>query len=535
MTDLSSLSDADLQALYQGAPPSSSPSVSPEGVRRIYIRPTDNDVTKMSDSDLKAAYDAHNPSVVDTLADVAKSAGVGLAKSVVGMVGAGGDLRAAASAGLDAAGNKLGFDPSGIKNVASDVVNMTPLAPLNEAPTSRDIQSGIEQLTGPFYQPKTTAGDFAQTAGEFLPAVIGGPETLVSKLISRVAVPAIASEGAGQLTKGTALEPAARLAGAVVGGAGAARALAPRVAVAPTAEQLEAAAKAGYNHPDVAALELHPSSTNYAAGKITDGLNRSGFRQLTAPQTFSLVQELKTSAGPTAKVADIQSVRTALGKVAGNFSNPVEQNAANKAIRGVDDYLANLKPFDVAAGDAKRAATVLKEARDNWAAKSRLERVNDAEYRAELNAASAHSGGNVNNATRQALKSILTSRAKRRGYTDDEIAQMEHVVKGTFTGNIARLISKIVSVQGMHGGAVVAGSVAAGPATHGLSLAIPAIGLAAKKVADASTAKAISNLDRMIAMRSPFGLAGPKPLPSTNPAVAGLLSGATELRNERSR
>jgi hypothetical protein len=525
VTDLSKLSDTDLQALY-AAPASAIPT----DVKRIYID-GGPDLSKMSDADLRAAYDAQN---VSTLGDVAKSAGIGTVKGAIGAVGAGGDLRAAASAGLDALGEKFGFDPSGIKTAASTAASMLPpLAALNHAPTSRDIQSGIEGVTGEFYEPKTAAGHVAQTMGEFAPALAGGPGRLATKAITRVVVPALGSEGAGALTKNTALEPFARVAGAVAGGAGAARAMAPRAVAAPTVEQLEAAAKASYNHPAVAGLELHPSSTHYTAGKITHALNQGGYRQVTAPQTFALVQELKNQIGTTAKVADIQSVRTALGKVAGNFSNPVEQKAANKAVRAIDDYLANLKPFDVAAGDAKSAATILKEARDNWAAKSRLERINDAEYRAELNAASANSGGNVNNATRQALKSILLSPAKRRGFSTEEIEQMEKVVKGTFTGNMARFISKILSTQGMHGAGIIAGSAAAAPATSGASLALPVAGYAAKKVADASTARAISELDRMIAMRSPLGLAGPKPLPSTNPAFAGLGLGGLELQSQR--
>lgn len=529
MTDLSQLSDADLQALYQQhvAPDSPAPAASaiPNDVKRIYITPHD-DVTKMSDDELKAAHQANNPSWSDTAADVAKSAGIGAVKGVVGLAGLPGDLAEYGARGIDYASRGIG------KLIGQDV----PARPPQEAfGGSAQLQRGLENITGPLYEPKTTPGNFAQTAGEFLPALIGGPETLVPKLISRVAVPSIVSEGAGQLTKGTSLEPVARLAGAVVGGAGTARALAPKAIAAPTVEQLEAAAKAAYNHPTVESLELHPSSTNYAAGKITDSLNKGGHRELTAPQTYSLVQELKTSLGPTAKVADIQNVRTALNKVAGNFSSPIEQSAASKAIGGIDDYLANLKPFDVAAGDAKAATEILTEAKGNYAASKRISRVEDAEYRAELNAASAHSGGNLNNATRQALKSILLSPAKRRGFSTEEIAQMEKVVKGTFTGNIARLIGKIAAVQGMHGAGVVAGSVAAAPISHGATLAIPAIGYAAKKIGDASTARAINQLDRMIAERSPLSFAGPKALPSTNPAVVGLIDGAAEYNNQRLR
>jgi hypothetical protein len=92
-------------------------------------------------------------------------------------------------------------------------------------PTSGSIQKGIEGQTGEFYKPKTTAGEYAQTAGEFAPALFGGEGTLIPRaaeaiprLFTRVAVPAVTSETAGQVTKGTSFEPWARVAGGILGG-----------------------------------------------------------------------------------------------------------------------------------------------------------------------------------------------------------------------------------------------------------------------------------------------------------------------------
>lgn len=526
MTDLSQLSDEQLTALYNGDAPAT-----PSG--RLYVGPNAPDLSKMSDADLLAAYDNHP----DVLADIAKSGGIGLVKGGLSVAGLPGDVGSLFGKAVDKIGDAVGASPDGVqqfKDAARKAVNVTPLGILN-GPSSQDLRNDLESVTGPLYEPKTTAGDYAQTIGEFAPSVIGGPEALGTKVASRVLAPAIASETAGQLTKGTVAEPYARAAAALAGAGGAAAALAPRAAAAPTAEALGDAASAAYNHPTVKALELHPSSTTAATGKIINDLNSSGFRQLTAPQTYGLVKELEVplaqaALGKTANVADIQSVRTALGKVAGNFSNPVEQAAATKAIKGIDDYLANLHVFDVASGDGSGAASILKEARDNYAAMKRVQRVDDAEYRGELNAASAHSGGNVNNATRQALKSILLSPAKRRGFSADEIAQMEKVVKGSPIGNVARFMSKILATSGMHGAGVAAGSVAAAPLTHGMTLALPAIGYAAKKVADTSTARAIAELDRMTALRSPLGRTIAKPRLYTPPLAIGAGAGLSQLR-----
>lgn len=490
------------------------PAINPEtGARRVYIN-----------GQPATAQQQPAPGFGDTLADVGKSIVSKGAEGLIGLAGMPGDLVELGARGLDRATRGIG------SLMGQDIA---PRPDQEAALGSGQIKHAIEGMTGQFYEPQTTTGKYFGSVAEMLPAMIGGPESLVTKFVTRALVPGLASEGAGQATKGTALEPFARVGGALAGGIGAAKALAPRAVAAPTADALDAAAKSAYNHPEVAALELHPSSTKFAASQIVDGLNKRGFRELTAPQTYSIIQELKSPLGPTAKIADVQSVRTALGKVAGNFSNPVEQAAANKAIKGIDDYLANLKPFDVAAGDAQKAASILNEAKGNYAASKRVSRVDDAEYRAELNAASAHSGGNINNATRQALKSILISDKKRRGFSADELAQMEKIVKGTFTGNANRILGKVLATTGMHGGLTIGGSIAAAPATHGLSLALPAIGYVGKKLANRSTAKAIAKLDQMTAMRSPLGQSLPLALPSTNPAISGLLSGLTEARNRR--
>lgn len=193
MTDLSSLSDDQLKAMYHApAAAASAP----------------DDLSKMSDDELKAAYDNH-PSV---MADVAKSGGVGLAKGAIGLAGSVGDLSDLGAKGLEHASNYIS-DKLGIERYKR------PDAPsvLNNIPTSASLTKNIEDAAGSkLYSPKTTAGGYAETAGEFVPAVLGGGEGLLSKLATRVAAPAIASETAGQISKGSEAEPYARFAGALM-------------------------------------------------------------------------------------------------------------------------------------------------------------------------------------------------------------------------------------------------------------------------------------------------------------------------------
>jgi hypothetical protein len=84
--------------------------------------------------------------------DAAKSVGAGLGQGAIGTLGMGGDIRELAGKGLDLAGSKLGFDPSGIKSAASMASKVIPgLGLLANAPTSAGHQidrNGPDRLAG---------------------------------------------------------------------------------------------------------------------------------------------------------------------------------------------------------------------------------------------------------------------------------------------------------------------------------------------------------------------------------------------------
>lgn len=80
-------------------------------------------------------------------------------------------------------------------------------------PSYDQLVNEEERLLGTkLYEPKTTAGEYANTIGEFLPGGVGGG---VRGAIKYAVAPAIVSETAGQATKGTSAEPWARIGGAV--------------------------------------------------------------------------------------------------------------------------------------------------------------------------------------------------------------------------------------------------------------------------------------------------------------------------------
>ena len=496
MTDLSTLSDDQLKALY--AAPQAAP-----------------DLGKMSDAELMAAYNSH-PSV---LADVAKSGGIGLAKGAIGLAGMPGDLGSLISSGYDKATNALGINPDTAQTVKSVVGHLAPAVPflgaVAQGPTSHDIQSTIEGATGPLYKPQTVPGEYAQTIGEFAPAVFGGPESLAAKVGTRVLAPAIASETAGQATKGTAAEPYARVAGAVAGGGLASMVGRASDLGAPTVDALKDAARANYQHPDVLAVKIKPQAVVDLRDSIKadlEGGQNSGFRKLNEPKTFAAVDELinpnqssAIAAGGPITINDIDSVRKVLGRISKEKTATGEATseaaASQRAISHINDFLPNLKQPDLIAGDAAAASQQLNEARGNWAAAKRAQDAETKLGNADIQASSTYAGGNINNATRQAFRPMLKNdAAKAVGYNPEELDALNSLVRGSTLGNVARGIGKL-SPSGGLGGHL---NLAAAYATGGSSIPASLIALASKKLGEYSTKSNADALIDLLKSRSPL-------------------------------
>lgn len=438
-------------------------------------------------SSLKPKAEQSSVGVGEDLAGVAKSAP---GRIVAGLAGIPGDLY---HAGLRALGD-----------------NLTPESSYGSGAISRALGSDYEAQTG--------VGKVAQKAVDFAPAVIGGPETLGAKLLTRVAAPVAASEIGGQIA-GPYGEVAGALAGAVGGTAAANRfkaMAAARNGATPTIDELKTAARAGYQSQDVKDVRFAAKPVNDLADTASVDLRGAGYRpnlDQGGKPVFGLVDELRTASN----VADLDGIRKALGNVA-KERDAVGQatsnaTAARRAIDHIDNFLPNLNQSGLIAGDATKANQILGEARQNWAAAKRAEQAQTLLANAELNAASANSGGNFQNSIKQAFKPLLKNNAaKAVGYNADELAALNKVVRGTWTGSAARAAGNLLGGGGGLG--MLAGG-AAGYEAGGVPGAIAAgvIGKSLKSVGAKSTFNAVKDLDKLLRSRSPAALAMAASLP----------------------
>lgn len=178
-----------------------------------------------------SAPPAEQPGVVE---DVLKSAGSGVVRGVAMLPGVIGD----AASGIEWLAEKVArkiYGDAQVDKVKAERAATGGSGPVDRAfrqnvPTSSSMNELARAYApGADYDPKTTTGEYARTVGEFAPNAVAGPGRVVGNLLKYGVGAGLASEGAGQATEGTAYEPYARVAGAIVGGVAptAARAVLP--------------------------------------------------------------------------------------------------------------------------------------------------------------------------------------------------------------------------------------------------------------------------------------------------------------------
>ena len=219
-----------------------------------------------------------------TMGDMASSFGRGVVKGAIGLAGLPGDVSKGVGNLVEKGGELLGAAPRDVPE-------------LSGLPSSGDITGKVEDVAGKFNKPKTTAGKYAESVGEFVPSAVIGPGGLATRAATTVAG-GLGAEGAGELTEGTGLEPYARFAGGLVAGGGtglaAAEGQSARLAARlPTADQIRDSAQAAYRQVENTRLIASEGSLNGLVSSTRAGLDQRLITDTVAPRTFRALGHLE--------------------------------------------------------------------------------------------------------------------------------------------------------------------------------------------------------------------------------------------------
>lgn len=414
----------------------------------------------------------------ETAADIAASLGTGIVRGTAGLIGLPADIgRGLANLAIQGGGYLVGADQAKLAEEAARAEALMSGRTM-AAPTSAEVMRGVESVTGPMYTPRGTAGEFAETIGEFVPSALAGPGGAVRKTAMAV-VPGVMSEAAGQATEGTAYEPAARIAGGIVGGvaaagrgSGAAKAMQE---AAPDLAAVNARKSNLYNQLENSGVRFNSRAYANFATNTAAKLDKEGFRPRLHPKTDALLSEMQGLIGRSPRFVDMDGLRQVAGEIARGPAKEADTQFAIKVLRQIDDFFdsapmstanASLTPANV------RAMT--SEARE-LSRRSALAREVNA-----MNRVSPYYEGGIENEFRKYMRS---RRSKR--LTDAEKDAFDAVaLRETLSDYAANKIGPVTGgVVGGFGGGPVGAVVGAGLTAAGQA--------AIKKIADAASAKQV--------------------------------------------
>ena len=466
----------------------------PEGASRDQV------IAKIKEKqpDLGGGSTVPPPDQPSVVGDVLKSGATGVEKGVIAGLGGLGDMQ----------------------QLAPKVMGALPvIGPISRfMPTSDTITKKVESVTGPEYQPKTKPGKYAESIGEFAPAVAAGPEGIVPKVAQAILGGGGAEAGA-ELTEGTGLEPYGRLAGGLIAGVGTGLAAAEGKALSlsaklPTVEEIKKSAQAAYKFVADNRLFASRDSVNNLVAATRAGLDQRLMDADIAKRSFKALDQLEKSEGD---ISGIMAVRQRLGEVKPDAGADYE--AAQHIRDAIDHYIETLPASEVVSGNAQLTQAMLDHARSSWRAYAKIDQVQTALEIGSHRAATSGTGANTQNAMKHRIREILDSEKNSRGFSPESRDQMEKIVMGTWLSNEARRAGKFAPsgpVSGMASGMAYLGG---GPGAAA-AVAIPAT--IAKYLGTYLTKRQIRELQDIIRAESPLG----KPIAAANAANAPSFAGA---------
>jgi hypothetical protein len=343
---------------------------------------------------------------VGPVEDIGRGAVSGLANGVAGIHGAAGDAQTLLQKynPFDYLARKFeeAYPETAKANRAlADKMHRTSDVGEIRLPTTAQIKSatGADALD---YEPTTVGGHFVKTAGEFAPGAMVGPMRSVADIAGNLArygvAPAVASETAGQLTKGTTVEPWARAGAAIL-----TPAIGPRMITPFPAEGQRAAHAATLADEGVTALTAGQRTgsagltraENFAANVPFSGRNVEDMNDLAARQFTNAALRRVGEAGPVdaPRLATPEVIDGAFRRIGSNLDDLAARNRM-EGTRALGDDLSNVeREYHALVPESARAPIIADTIR-------------------EIGEGIANNGGSLPGETYSALRSRLARAAR---------------------------------------------------------------------------------------------------------------------------
>lgn len=333
----------------------------------------------------------------------------------------------------------------------------------NPIPTSHDVlkEDAKTFLNQDLYEPKTTAGEYANTAAQFATGS-GAARAGLKTIINRAIPAAVVSETAGQATKGTDLEAPARFVGALAGGAivptGGKLLGAPKID-SMNADEIKALSQATYKEADNKGGILKPDLTNKFIDEVQKMAPQTGPGKLLSGDSASskvseIIQQFRDK-HLTLKSAE--EIDQALSDKIDDFYVDGRLKAQGKKLLDIQDkfreVINDASPNDVLGG--KDGFDALAKGRELWAAQTKLRDIEKIFTRAE-------SMDNPATAIKNGFNTLQNSASRMRGFNAAEKAAIASAAKSGLMTDIAKTFgSRLIPILAASTGGGLTGTAAA--------------------------------------------------------------------------
>lgn len=310
----------------------------------------------------------------------------------------------------------------------------------------------VRWLASKLPQPKSDAGKIAGAAIEAIPSAVALTPNAMANVPNALnaavrygAVPAAASEVAGNAVQGTALETPVRigtslltsgLMGMIPGGV-------KNPQVGPTNADLKAQSKAALKRVEAANIIVDPKAYQTTINDMFGELSKEGFNPSLHPRVQGAIESLEKNRGSAVTTTNLENMRRiAKDAIASNV--PSEQFLGKVMVKHLDKLVDNLSPANTIGGNPNAALTVasdLKEFRKAWSQLRKSETIERLQERA-TNRAAQYSNAGEENALRVEFRNLAQNDKKMRLFSKEEQDAIRRVARGGFMENTFRDIGK---------------------------------------------------------------------------------------------
>lgn len=411
-------------------------------------------------------------------------------------------------------GSALLGSESRMPSVAKAQSQMLTEAGLPEPQTmaERAAQAGMQGLVG------------GATAAKALPGTVFSQD-LVRQLPAAAIAPAVAQPVAEEVKAYTGSDLAATVAGLGVGalvGSGAAN-LAGKIAEGKqpvlTMQDVRQRAGRAYTKVDDLGIVLSDQGAKDLLGKVSTDLSAARYLPENAPAVQTVLNKYQSIVNKgSVTFNDVDQMRQLAGDLLSNTDMNVRR-LGRQMTSSIDDYVANLSPNNVVAGQGgiDEAVKTIMSARKDWRNLSRATTLDDI-----LNIADAKAldpKASESELIRRGFINLVGNKEKFNLFTKDEQAAIRKVASGGGLDTVLSLVARFNPERSqIMAGGVVAGSVA----KPEVALPLAGAGFAADKLQ--------AYLRQQAAQKAMSGLlSGTTPPPTQSMTWRGLMSGATVL------